>query len=135
MVKKDKIKIFIDEIYSKPPQKNYPTNKTIIKSIDDVWSSDLLDMNDYGFKNKKGYRYILVVIKNFSKIGWTITLKNKYAQSITVAFSQIDKTSRRKPNLLETDDCKEYVNEIFSEFLNNHNIKRYSRNTAVAAAF
>ena len=48
MVKKDKIKIFIDEIYTKSLQKNYETNKTMIKSLDDTWSSDLLD--DYGPK-------------------------------------------------------------------------------------
>ena len=135
MKKRDLTKIFIDEIYSKPPKKNYSTNKTIIKSIDDTWSSDLLDMNDYSIKNNKGYRYILVVIDNFSKFGWTIPLKNKYAQSITDAFSQIIKSSKRKPNLLETDDGKKYVNKIFSEFLNNHNIKRYSRNTPVGAVF
>ena len=62
-------------------------------------------------------------------------MKNKYALSITEAFSQIFKTSRHKPNLLETDDGKEYVNENFSDFLNNHNIKRYSRNTALGAVF
>ena len=72
MVKKDKIKIFIDEIYSKPPKKNYPTNKIMIQSFDGIWSSDLIDMNDYGIKNNKGLRYILVVIDNFSKFGWTI---------------------------------------------------------------
>ena len=84
----------------------------MIKSIDDIWSSDFLDMNDYGPKNKRGYRYILV-IGHFSKFGWTILLKNKYAQSKTDAFSQIVKTSKRKPDLLETDDGKEYVDEIF----------------------
>ena len=135
MKKRDLTKIFLDEIYSKPPKKNYSTNKTIIKSIDDTWSSDLLDMNDYDIKNNKGYRYILVVIDNFSKFAWTIPLKNKYAQSITDAFSQIIKTSNRKPNLLETDDGKEYVNKIFSEVLNDQNIKRYSRNTGLGAVF
>ena len=135
MIRKDLIKIFINEIYSRPPNKNYETNKTMIKSIDDTWSSDLLDMNDYGIKNNKGYRYILVVVDNFSKFGWTIPLKNKYAQSITDAFSQIIKTSRRKPNLLETDDGKEYVNKIFNEFLNNNKIKRYSRYTDKRAVF
>ena len=134
-MKKNLTKIFIDEIYSKAPKKNYPTNKINIKSIDDTWSSDLLDMNDYGTKNIKGYRYILVVIDNFSKFGRTISLKNKYAQSKTDAFSQIIKTSRRKPNLLETDDGKEYVNKIFSEFLINHNNKRCSRNTTLGAVF
>ena len=124
MSKKDVTKIFIDEIYSSPAKNNYPTNKTIIKSIDDIWSSDLLDMNDYGIKNYKSYSYILVVIDNFSKLGWTIPLKNKYAQSITDAFSQIVTSSKRKPNLLEKDDGKEYVNKIFDEFLNNHNIKK-----------
>ena len=133
MINKELNKIFIDEIYSTTPKKNYPTNKSIIKSIDDTWSSDLLDMNDYGIKNNKGYRYILVVVDNFSEFGWTVPLKNKYAQSITDAFSQIIKTSRRTPNLLETDDGKKYVNKSFSELLNNHNIKRYSRNTTPGA--
>ena len=134
-MKKDLTEVFIDEIHSKPPEKNYPTNKIFIKSIDDTWSSDLLDMNDYGIKDSKGYRYILVVIDKFSKIAWTISLKNKYAQSKTDAFSQIIKASRRKPYLLETDDGKEYVNKIFSEVLNNHDIKRYSRNTTQGAVF
>ena len=98
-MKKDLTKIFNNEIYSKPPRKNYETNKTIIKSIDNTWSSDLLDLNDYGPKNNKGYRYILVIVDNFSKFGWTIPLKNKYAQTITDAFVQIVKTSKRKSNL------------------------------------
>ena len=65
----------------------------------------------------------------------TILLKNKYARSITDAFSQIVKSSTRKQNLLETDDGKAYVNKIFNEFLNNYNIKRYSRNTALGTVF
>ena len=134
-MKKDLTKIFIDEIYSIPPKKNYPTNKTMNKSNDDTWSSDLLDMNDYGIKNNKGYRYILVVIDNFSKFGWTIPLKNKFSQSITDAFSEIIKSSNRKPNLLETDDGMEYFNKIFNEFLNNNKIKRYSRYTDKGAVF
>ena len=85
--------------------KNYPTNKTKIKSksFGNNWSSDLLDMNDYDPKNNRGYRYVLVVIDIFSNFGWTIPLKIKFAHSITDAFSHVIKTSRRKPNLLETD--------------------------------
>ena len=54
--KRDITKIFIDEIYSKPPKKNYPTNKIVYKGIDDTWSVDLLDFNDYKPANNKGYR-------------------------------------------------------------------------------
>ena len=46
MSKKDNIKTFIDEIYSTPPKKNYPTNKIIYNRIDEKWSIDLADMID-----------------------------------------------------------------------------------------
>ena len=135
MSKKDITKTFINEICSKSPHKNYEANKTMIKSIDDTWSSDLLDMHDYGSKNNRGHRYIIVVIDNFIKFGWTIPLKYKYAQSITDAFSEIIKSSNRKPNLLETDDGMEYVNKNFNEFSKKNNIKRYSRYTFKGAVF
>ena len=92
-------------------------------------------MNDYGPKDKRGYRYTLVVVDSFGKFGWTITLKNKYAQSITEAFPQIVKTSKRKPNLFETDDGKKYVNKMFSDFLQQKNLNRYSRHTDKRAVF
>ena len=92
-------------------------------------------MNDYCIKNNKGDRYISVEIDNFSKFGWTIRLENKCAQSITDAFSQIVKSSKQKPNLLETDDGKERKNKILNEFSNNHNIKSYSRKTTIGAVF
>ena len=76
------IKIFINEIYSKPPKKKYATNKTDVYHIDDIRSLDILDLKDYGPENNKNYRYVLVVIDNFSKYGWTIPLKNKNALTI-----------------------------------------------------
>ena len=83
------IKIFINEIYSKGPKKNYVTNKTNVHQIDDIWSLDILDLKDYGPKNNKGYRYVLVIIDNFSKFGWTVPLKNKNAQTIKDSFENI----------------------------------------------
>ena len=56
MVKKDLIKMFIDEIYPKPPMKNYPTNKIVYNHIDEIWSIDLADMIDYKTSNNKGIR-------------------------------------------------------------------------------
>ena len=79
------IKIFINEIFSKGPKKNYVTNKTDVYHIDDIWSLVLLDVKDYGPENNKGFRYILVVIDNFSKFGWTIAIRNK--NSITIKHS------------------------------------------------
>ena len=42
-MKKDLTKIFIDEIYSKAPLRNYPTSKIIYNHIDEIWSIDLAD--------------------------------------------------------------------------------------------
>ena len=53
MVKKDKIKIFIDEIYTKAPKKNYETNRVMYNHIDEIWSIDLADFSDYKISNNK----------------------------------------------------------------------------------
>ena len=83
------IKTFINEIYSKPPKKNYSTNKTDVYHIDDIWSLHILDLIDYGPENNGGYRYVLVIIDTFSKFGWTVPLKNKNAQAIKDSFENV----------------------------------------------
>ena len=129
------IKIFINEIYSKPPKKYYATNKTDVYYIDDTWSLDILDLKDYGHKNNRGYRYVLVTIDNFSKFGWTIPLKNKNGQTIKDAFENILINSKRKPNLIETDRGKKFCNNTFQDILNKNNIKLFSRNSSYGAVF
>ena len=129
------IKIFINEIYSKPPKKYYATNKTNVYYIDDIWSLDILDLEDYGSENNRGYRYVLVIIDNFSKYGWTIPLKNKNAQTIKDSFENILINSKRSPNLIESDRGKEFYNNIFQDFLNKNNIKLYSRNSSYGVVF
>ena len=129
MAKKDKIKTFIDEIYSRPPMKNYPTNKIVYNHIDEIWSIDLADMIDYKTSNNKGFRYIFVIIDNFSKYLWTIPLKNKYSQTITNDFSNILTTSQRKRLKIESDRGTEFYNSFSQNFLRNKNIHHYSRFT------
>ena len=43
--------------------------------------------------------------------------------------------SKRKPNLIETDRGKEFYNIIFQDFLNENDIKLYSRNSSYGAVF
>ena len=129
MVKRDLTKIFIDEIYSKSPNKNYSTNKIIYNHIDEIWSIDLADMIDYKTSNNKGFRYIFIVIDNFSKYLFATPLKNKYSQTITNEFSNILSTSKRKPIKIESDRGSEFYNNIFQNFLKSKNIQHYSRFT------
>ena len=129
------IETFMNEIYSKPPKKNYVTNKTDEYYIDDIWSLDILDLKDYGPENNRGYRYVLVIIDNFSKYGWTVPIKNKNAQTIKDSFENILLGSKRKPGLIESDRGKKFYNKIFQDFLNKNNIKLYSRNSSYGAVF
>ena len=106
-------KIIINEIYSKPPKKNYATNKTDVYHIDDIWKLDILDLKDYGPGNNRGFRYVLVIIDIFSKFGFTIPLKNKNALTIKDSFENVLINSKRKPNLIESDRGKEFFITIF----------------------
>ena len=118
-MKKDLTRIFINEIYSKPPEKNFPTIKIISNHIDESWSIDLADMVDYKISNNKGFRYIFVLIDNFSKIFWCILLKNKISKTVLSKFSNILTTSKRKPLKKESDRGTEFYNNIFQKFLKN----------------
>ena len=129
------IKTFINEIYSRGLRKNYPTNETNVCYFDNIWSLDILDLKDYGPENNRGYRYLLVVIDNFSKYGWTLPLKNKNAQTIKNSFENVLINSKRSPNLIESDLGKEFYNNIFQDFLNKNVITFYSRNSSIVAVF
>ena len=95
---------FMNEICSKLPERKFNTNKTNVYHIDDTRSLDILDLYGYGSKNNRGFRYVLVVIDNFSKFGCTIVIRNKNAQTKTNFFENMLKSDRRKPNLVGTDD-------------------------------
>ena len=62
-------------------------------------------------------------------------IKNKNAQTIKDSFENILISSKRKPNLIETDCGKEFYNEIFQDFSNKNDIKLYSRNSSYGAVF
>ena len=93
------IKIFLNEFCSKPPKNYYPTNKTDVFYIDDVWSLDILELKDYGPENNRGYRYVLVIINNFSKYGWTVPIK-KNAQTIKKVFRKCFDEFKKKTKII-----------------------------------
>ena len=59
---------FMNELLACPPKNKYATNKTELFYIDDSWSMDLLDLNNFGLKPKKSYRIILVLVAVLPKI-------------------------------------------------------------------
>ena len=109
-MKRNLTRIFVGEIYSNPPRKNYPTNKKIYNHIDEIWSIDLVDFSDYKTSNNKRFRYLFIIIDNFSNFFWAVPLKNEYGETITKEFSKILTTSKRMPLKIESDRGKEWYN-------------------------
>ena len=55
-MKRDIRMIFIDEICSRSPKRQFETNKIIYNHIDEVWSIDSADMIDYKVSNNERFR-------------------------------------------------------------------------------
>ena len=123
------ISSFIAEVPAKPPKKNYITNKANVYQIDDTWSLDILDLGCYGPQKSRGYRYVLVLIDNFSKSGRTSPSETT-AQILKDSFENILIISNVKPILNATDVAKSFVNKIFANLQKNKSIENHSRNTS-----
>ena len=82
-------------------------------------------MIDYKNSNNERYRYIFIIIDNFSKYLWVIPLKNKYSKTKTDDFSNNLTTLKRKILKLESDRGLEFFNSIFQNFLKTKNIHHY----------
>ena len=74
MKKRDLTKIFIDEKYTKAPRKIIENNKRLYNH-NEIWSFDLAEMIDYKISNNKGFSYMFIIIDNFSKHLWRVSLK------------------------------------------------------------
>ena len=76
-------------------------------------------------KWNKGIKYLLLVIDVFSKYGWIEPLTDKKTESVSLAFDEVFKKSKRKPEMLWTDKGSEFISKHFKEFLKKNKIKLY----------
>ena len=101
--------------------------------MDDIWCSDLVDMQKLS-KWNKGCKYLLMVLDLFSKYGWIVPLKTKTGLEVSKAFESIfrqlkvlgAKGTVPKPKKLWADKGKEYYNKNVKDLLAKNNIEIYS---------
>jgi len=115
-----------DELH-KPIIKNFQKKKVCVNGIDKIWAADLVDMQVFS-KSNRGVRYLLTVIDVFSKFGWMLLLKDKTGKSVTDAFKEISKKSKRKSEKLWTDKGREFYNKHVKELALNFTLLRTKRN-------
>ncbi|XP_008206133.1 uncharacterized protein LOC103316107 [Nasonia vitripennis] len=77
-----------------------------MRSLDEVWKADLVEMQPYAQENK-GYKYLLTVIDVFSKNAWAVPLKQKTRNEVAAAMKSV-LDQGRVPKNLHTD--REYNN-------------------------
>ena len=73
----------------------------------------------------KGIKYLLIAIDVFSKYGLIEGLNNKKTESVSKAFDNIFKKSKRSPRMLWTDKGSEFISKHFKDFLDKNGIKIY----------
>lgn len=106
----------------KPVRIHFPRRRVIVNGIDDQHQADLVDLSHLK-KDNDGYRYLLTCIDVLSKFAWVVPLKTKTGIAITEAFKIIySNKPSRKPNRLQTDHGKEFLNQTFQSFLKQEGI-------------
>ena len=116
-----------------PARKNFLRRRVIMRSIDDLWQADLVEMGPYASLNK-GYKYLLTVIDTFSKFAWVEATKTKTGSEVTKVFQNILKKGSRVPHSLQTDDGGEFFNKEFKNLMKTYNINHYSTYSVMKAS-
>ena len=109
---------------SQTNHKKFQKRRVISYGIDKIWTADLVEIQKFS-KWNHGITYLLMVIDVFSKYGWIKPLKNKETESVSSAFDDVFKKSKRKPEMLWTDKGSEFISKHFKEFLKKNKIKLY----------
>ncbi|CAF1104621.1 unnamed protein product, partial [Brachionus calyciflorus] len=115
----------------RPLRKKFVREKVILNGIDDLWQADLVDVSNISKENKE-YKFLLTVIDVFSKFAWVKPLKNKTSESILQALTEIFKS--RKPDKLQTDKGREFLNKPVQDFLKKINVHLYTTYSELKAS-
>jgi hypothetical protein len=108
-----------------PIRHRFPRERVVVPGIDIQWQADLSDLSALKRYNRQ-YRFLLCVIDVFSKYAWVTPLKDKTGKTLVRAFEGILKTSKRKPQRLQTDKGTEFLNSKFRALLNSRNIHLFT---------
>ena len=93
--------------------------------IDNIWDSDLADMQ-FMSKFNKVIRFLLCGIDIFRKYPWVISLKDKKGITITNAFQKIFDESNCKPNEIWVDKDSEFYNKSMKSWLQDNTTEMFS---------
>ena len=115
---------------NKPTINKFERQKIIVNHINEIHSTDLVDMTQY-LKINKGYKYIFTNIDVFSKIAYAFPLKSKKIQDIKPCFEKIFKNN--KPKYIWSDKEPAFLSKEMQQFFKDNNVKIYHTNSHLKA--
>ena len=115
---------------NKPSIQKFERQKVIVNHIDEIHSTDVVDMTQYS-KIDKGYKYIFTHIDIFSKYAYAFLLKSKKIQDIKRCFEKIFK--KNKPRYVWSDKEPAFLSKEMQLFFKNNNVKIYHTNSYLKA--
>ena len=108
----------------------FERQKVIVNHINEIHSTDLVDMSQYS-KINKGYKYIFTNIDIFSKYAYAFPLKTKKIQDIKPCFEKIFK--KNKPNFIWSDREPAFLSKEMQKFFKDNSVKIYHTNSHLKA--
>ena len=115
---------------NKPTIQKFKKQKVIVNHINEIHSTDLVDMTQYS-KINKGYKYIFTNIDVFSKIAYAFPLKSKKIQDIKPCFEKIFK--KKKPEFIWSDKEPAFLSKEMQQFFKDNDVKIYHTNCHLKA--
>ena len=115
---------------NKPTINKFERQKVIVNYINEIHSTDLVDMTQYS-KMNKGFKYIFTNIDAFSKIPYAYPIKSKKIQDIKPCFQKIFKNN--KPKFIWSDKESSFLSKEMRQFFKDNNVKIYHTNSHLKA--
>ena len=115
---------------NKPTIQKFPRQKVIVNHINEMHSTDLVDMTQYS-KINKGYKYIFTNIDVFSKIAYAYPIKSKKIGDIKPCFEKIFKNN--KPKFFWSDKEPAFFSKEMQQFFKDNKAKIYHTNSHLKA--
>ena len=117
-----------------PRPLNFPRRKIYATGLNEIWTSDLMDVSRYRRQNRN-CTFIIVVLDVFSRYAYARPLKRKSGPETANALEDIFKKSGKSPQFLWCDRGKEYYNKnVVLDVLKRYNCTLYSTHNRMKAA-
>ena len=107
----------------KQVKENFLTRPVVTMTIDHIWDLDLLSIPKDIVQVNDGYSFILGAIDIFSRFVFVTPLTSKKAAVVLQGFKDILSTTSCSPNIVRSDDGREFQNRLFTSFLKDRGIQ------------